>query len=156
MRGITQDKKILSSYFEKMKKHEWTCFSPNCDKKCINSHVLQKNGILTQIALDKHLIEVKPTNIWEIDNQSVFKYQKIGINEAFTFPGFCSLHDSEIFKNIESAIVDFSSYKTQCLFSYRGLCQEIRRKQQIELFLNNILSNRDRFSTCLLYTSTKP
>ena len=128
MKGIIQDKKIFSSCFEKMKKHTWTCMAPGCNDKCINSHVLQKNGILSQIASNNHIIEMKPTTIWEIETHSLFKYQKIGINDGFTFPGFCAFHDKEIFKEIESTTVKFDSYKAQCLFSYRGLCQEMKRK----------------------------
>ncbi len=146
MQGIIQDKKIFHTCFEKMKKHAWTCMAPNCTEKSINSHVLQKNGILSQIAFNQHIIEVKPLSIWEMDELSVFKYQEIGVNDGFSFPGFCSFHDSEIFKDIESNTVDLDSYRTQCLFSYRGLCQEIKRKEQVELFLNDLLGIREKFS----------
>jgi len=146
MQNIIQEKKIFYDCFEKIKKTEWTCMAPNCDEKCINSHVLQKNGILSEISFNNHIIEVKPTNIWEISDLGIFKYQEIGINEGFSFPGFCAYHDSEIFKPIESNEVDFFLYKFQCLFSYRGLCQEIRRKQQVELFLSNIISVREKFT----------
>lgn len=146
MHNIIQEKKLFYDCFEEVKKTEWTCMAPNCNQKCINSHVLQKNGILSQISLNNHIIEVKPTNIWEINDLGIFKYQEIGINEGFSFPGFCAHHDSEIFKPIESNKVDFYLYKAQCLFSYRGLCQEIRRKQQVELFPRNIISIREKFT----------
>ncbi|MGE0076446.1 MAG: hypothetical protein AB7S48_01150 [Bacteroidales bacterium] len=129
-----------------MEKTSWTCMYADCNEKCINSHVLQKNGILSRIEINKHIIEVKPTNIWEIDSQGIFKYQRIGINEAFSFPGFCPSHDDKIFKPIESNDVDFNNYKVQCLFSYRGLCQEIRRKEQVKQLLTNILEQRKKFS----------
>jgi hypothetical protein len=44
--------------------------------------------------------------------------------------GFCNYHDNEIFKPIESKDnFDANSPYHQALFSYRGLCQEIRRKE---------------------------
>lgn len=119
---------------------------PDCKEKSINSHVLQKNGILSRIGRNNHLIEVKPTNIWEFNSQGVFKYQEIGINDVFTFPGFCSFHDNKIFKPIESNNLDFSEYKLQCLFSLRGLCQEIRRKEQVGIFIDYLLGQRNEFS----------
>jgi hypothetical protein len=151
MDNIINDKKIFYDSFEKMKKAKWKCMIPECDEKCINSHVLQKNGILSQIEFNNHVIEVKPTSIWELENEGIFKYKEIGINEAFTFPGFCSKHDSSIFKQIETINVDFYNYKAQCLFSYRGLCQEIRRKEQILIFLNDLLKKQEIFSVVNIF-----
>jgi len=54
------------------------CYHPKCNKKSINSHILQKNGILSSIALDKHL--------WgfEIDTFKTpqFQFKRIGINKG--------------------------------------------------------------------------
>ncbi|MCF8296451.1 MAG: efflux RND transporter permease subunit [Saprospiraceae bacterium] len=46
-------------------------------------------------------------------------FQKIGINQALTFPGFCNKHDTEIFREIETESIDFKNYKTNLLFSYK-------------------------------------
>jgi len=34
-----------------------TCLHPGCNKKAINSHIMQKNGILSSISEDNHLWE---------------------------------------------------------------------------------------------------
>ena len=147
MNPLIQDKKIFSDCFLQMQKRKWTCMIPECEKNAIKSHVLQKNGILSRIAKNNHLIEVKPTNIWEMDQLEVFKYQEIGINDGFTFPGFCETHDDEIFSKIEKENFDTEDYLTQCLFSYRGLCQELRRKQQVKHYIENVLKRRASFKT---------
>lgn len=145
MSNLVSDKKLFENLHKYAEDFNWTCMAPKCKQECINSHVLQKNGILSQISIDRHLIEVKPTTMWELEKEGTLKFQKIGINGAFTFPAFCSSHDNSIFELIEKEIINFKNYKVQLLFSYRGLCQEIRRKQIVKLFLNQILKRRDEF-----------
>ena len=105
------------------------CFNHNCDKDAIKSHVLQKNGILRQISEKNHLYQFSEISAFEKVKKQRFQLSRIGINDVYTFPGFCAKHDSEIFKFIEGEEIDFSSHKTANLFSYRALCQEIRRKE---------------------------
>lgn len=145
MNPLIHDKKIFSDCFVRMQKQKWTCMAPNCQNQSIKSHVLQKNGVLSHISKEGHIIEVKPTTIWEMDDLGSFKYQEIGINDGFAFPGFCQSHDDQIFGRIEKEDLDPTDYLTQCLFSYRGLCQEIRRKQQVKLMLEDVLSKRSLF-----------
>lgn len=145
MSNLVHDKKLFEELYRYAHNFNWQCMAPKCKKKCISSHVLQKNGILSQISIDRHLIEVKPTTMWEFENEGTLKFKKIGINEAFTFPGFCSFHDNSIFQLIEQESIDFENYKVQLLFSYRGLCQEIRRKQIVKIFLNQVLSRSNEF-----------
>ena len=58
------------------------------------------------------------------------EFKLVGVNNVYTFPGFCSIHDSSIFKTIESIeTLDLQDKEQQSLFAYRGLCQEIRRKE---------------------------
>ena len=145
MSNLVSDKKLFVALHKYAEDFNWTCMAPKCKQKCINSHVLQKNGVLSQISVNKHLIEVKPVTIWELEDEGTLKFQKIGINRAFTFPGFCSLHDNSIFDLIEKETINFKNYKVQLLFSYRGLCQEIRRKQILKLFLSQVLKRSDEF-----------
>ena len=42
---------------------------------------------------------------------------------------FCNKHDTELFAPIEGDLIDFEDYRSQLLFSYRGLCSEIRKKE---------------------------
>jgi hypothetical protein len=58
--------------------------------------------------------------------------KKVGIQKAISYPLFCSKHDTELFASIEGKNIDFDDYKSQLLFSYRGLCSEIRKKEFVQ------------------------
>lgn len=101
-----------------------------CQEKAIKSHVLQKNGILREISDKNHLVQFLPPNPFESAEKGLFDFKEIGVNDVYTFKGFCKEHDNKIFEPIESkSELDFTEAKQQALFSYRGLCQEIRRKE---------------------------
>jgi hypothetical protein len=107
-----------------------TCMYGNCKRIAIKSHVLQKNGILREISVDNHLIQPLPPSPFEMENKGVFDFKKIGVNDVYTFKGFCKEHDNKLFESIESnENLDFEQANQKALLSYRGLCQEIRRKE---------------------------
>ena len=112
----------------------------DCQEKAINSHVFQKNGILKQMSENNHLIQLFLSDAYKIDKTGFHQYKKIGINEAYSFKGFCNNHDTCIFSPIEEKdkLDVFNTYH-QALFSYRGLCQEIRRKQISFEFINKMM-----------------
>jgi len=84
-----------------------TCFYPDCNKPSINSHILQKNGILSELEENGHVMqmEINPFG----DNIHFFK--RTGINKAFSFKCFCSHHDIELFDSIEKKEINFSIYR---------------------------------------------
>jgi hypothetical protein len=102
----------------------------NCSKTAINSHLLQKNGILDNLAENGHLIQLKPPDLFRIDKSGFVEFKTIGIDQGISYPLFCNAHDTAVFKPIESAECDFSSINTQLLFSYRALCAELRKKDR--------------------------
>lgn len=128
-------KKIIRDNELSAKKKKRKCFVDNCNSKTISSHLLQKNGILNRISYQNHLYEIGINPF----NTSIFNFQKIGINKALTFPGFCNKHDTEIFREIETETIDFNNYRTNLLFSYRILVNELRKKEiLIDWFKANI------------------
>ena len=124
---INRDK-IESAKFveckEKAKSKIRTGFFPGCNEKSINSHILQKNGILSSIAKDNHL--------WEIGvnpfKSPKFHPQKTGINKIFSFNCFCNKHDTDLFSEIEKEEIDLESYRTLFLFTIRTFYNELFRK----------------------------
>lgn len=100
------------------------CFHPECNNESINSHILQKNGILTSIAEEGHVIE--STNNLFYDNTT--RFIKTGINKAFSFRCFCSYHDDVLFKTIEQNELDILNYRNQLLFTLRTIYNEKFRK----------------------------
>ncbi len=102
----------------------------SCTQQAINSHLLQRNGILNQLTENGHLMEIKSKDFFQITEGNSLEIKRIGINDAMSFPLFCNEHDTKIFKEIETSPINFDSYRTQVLFSYRTACSEIHKKQR--------------------------
>lgn len=124
-------KEIAKIQKEILSPSNWTCLCPNCNNVTINSHLLQRHGILDNLAENGHMIELKPKSFYDPTcTDGTFKFHKIGINNAISWPIFCNHHDTVLFKEIESRkAIDCRDYRTQLLFSYRAVCAEIRKKQ---------------------------
>lgn len=121
--------KIWDSTFRNSKNKSRKCLVDGCEKTAIKSHALQKNGILKQISEKNHLFQFSNVPPFQRAKKGNFELSRIGINDVYTFPGFCKNHDSTIFKPIEANQFEIGSDKSITLFSYRALCQEIRRKE---------------------------
>jgi len=118
-------------------KKQCICFHPDCDKKSINSHILQKNGILSAISEDSHVVEMYINKFNEVEHG----FKRIGINKAFSFNCFCAEHDTELFKSIEVEEIDFSDYKNLILFTLRTIYNEkFRKLVNIDMY-NCLLTN---------------
>lgn len=125
--------KKLAAQERLLAKHKWQCMCPDCTEQAINSHLLQRHGILDYVAEQGHLYELKIEDYfkWHTSNPVCFK--KVGLQQAISYPLFCSKHDSELFTPIEGETIDFDDYISQLLFSYRGICSEIRKKEFVQL-----------------------
>ena len=110
-------------------KKKWTCMCPHCTETAINSHLLQRHGILDNVVEKGHLYEIRFEDFFKWHKNDPTKFRSVGIQQAISFPLFCSKHDTELFTSIECDKIDFDNYISQLLFSYRGLCSEIRKKQ---------------------------
>ncbi len=110
------------------------CMHPNeseCSGPRIKAHTIQRKGGLKHIVDAKNHVLMMPKNA-----PGSFEPEPIGWKDASTFYGFCSFHDSETFKKIETQ--DFTATSEQCfLFYYRALCYELYQKEAlIEIFKN--------------------
>ncbi len=110
-------------------KEPYKCLFKECNANSIKSHLLQKNGVLSSIAVKKHVVTMYYPDFTKVDEDKI-EFKKTGINNAMTYPLFCSTHDTDLFSSIEKDKIDYNDYKSQLLFSYRGLCSEIRKKQR--------------------------
>ncbi|OXA93794.1 hypothetical protein [Flavobacterium hercynium] len=120
----TQSAKAFQDCKMKAVKKIKICFHPNCTEKSINSHILQKNGILSTIAEGRHVMQ---PFINQFSNPSV-SIKAIGLNEAFSFNCFCLEHDTKLFTTIETNEIDFGNYKNCLLFTLRTIYNEKFRK----------------------------
>lgn len=138
---LTQElNKIYKSNNEKKRK----CIVDNCQNTAINSHILQKNGIISLICENRHFYILDSINFFNIQAifETPFQFRKIGINEGLSFPLFCNIHDVNLFNDIEVGEYDPNLYKTQLLFAYRSICNEIRKKEIVIDKYKSIFKNQ--------------
>lgn len=134
----------LVSFIDKIKyKHingKYKCSYKNCDENSIKSHVLQKSKILKSISENNHLFQFSGKPAFSNIEQTKFHLKRVGINDSYTFPGFCKKHDTNLFSLIENQKIDFDNRKTHALFAYRAICQEIYRKKSLRGMMREIIS----------------
>ncbi|MBK24495.1 MAG: hypothetical protein CME70_10925 [Halobacteriovorax sp.] len=118
------------------------CFDQNddCSERIIRSHSIQNSFILDQIEVDNHL------SIIDYASNGKIQFKKIGRNNASTFTGFCSHHDSSIFAPIDfnqASNISNITPEQFVLFYYRTLCREYWSKlNAIKVF--NIMSKASK------------
>ena len=114
---------------------KWKCMCDDCHELAINSHLLQKHGILDNITEDGHMYELVPIpadilySRLENSDGLIVNFKKVGINNAISWPLFCDKDDTRLFADIEKRILDCSNYRSQLLFSYRAVCGELRKTE---------------------------
>ncbi|WP_050378726.1 hypothetical protein [Chryseobacterium sp. Hurlbut01] len=146
--------RIIESIKNKYRKAKQKCSFKDCDQEAIKfSHVLQKNGILRNISQDNHLYQFHISSFFNTEKNGKFLMKKIGINEVFTFPGFCKYHDNKIFSPIESSKIDFENRSTNILFAYRAICQEIYRKNVAKNIYEELITLKLNINHLLILTN---
>jgi hypothetical protein len=114
------------------------CFVAGCDKWAIQSHLIQRNGILNHIITNGHLYEIAFLQF----PKPHYNIKKVGWKDALTFYGFCAYHDSKIFEPIEKNNINLTDYPSLLLLSYRPLLHEYRVKEIIREALMNTLFHK--------------
>jgi hypothetical protein len=128
----------LSSIFDSKKYCCASFDSKNCDLPIKGAHTVQRGRVLSSFCKYGHVgTFYRNTNGFENirDIKSGVKRQ------ASIFYGFCSYHDTELFKNIEN--IEFSiSYENCWASSYRAVCHEFYQKnaakEAVEWKINNL------------------
>jgi len=125
-------RKVLSGIKRNLDKKGWGCMINGCDQKAINSHLLQRHGVLSNVVENGHCYELREKDIFSWTKKTPpFEFKRCGIQDAFSLHLFCNHHDTDVFKPIESGTVDYDNYRNQLLLSYRAICAEMRRKEII-------------------------
>ena len=121
----------ITSYNNLMKREK--CYVPQeiqseCSK-IINSHTVSKSSGLADIADNtNHVLGLKQNFATFSRNKGKLKFEKIGINKASTFKGFCAKHDKTLFSSFEDH--PFIGTEEQCFgLTYRALAREIYAKE---------------------------
>lgn len=104
-------------------------FPGECSGKIINAHTISKSGSLKEISESGHVMGTKPSLSSLIKSKGKLALEKVGINKASTFTGFCSVHDKAIFSPLEDEKIILND-KQLFLMAYRGFCRELFHKEQ--------------------------
>ncbi len=98
----------------------------SCTGNVIDSHTIQRKGPLERIVDQTgHVMHFEPNS-----NNGQVSAERIGWRKASIFPGYCSGHDSSLFKPIEQA--EFTGEHSHCvLHAFRNVCNELYRKQAL-------------------------
>jgi hypothetical protein len=133
---------ILNQIQANAHKKKWKCLSPDCSLEAVNSHLLQKNGILSNIAVNSHVYKLTFKKTIDETKGGEAIFEREGINDAMAYPIFCNDHDCHIFKTIESSSLNLEEYKAQLLFTYRSLCCELHKKMVGVEYYKRVLESR--------------
>lgn len=124
----------------KSSKKKGECQFEDCTNNPIQAHSISKS--LLKMIAESGKVVVLRNNMFKahLSDESVSEFLD-GINKATTFPGFCALHDNDLFKSIDNVAFDCS--KNQAfLYAFRILSKElVRRKQVLNWFPNIKFSN---------------
>lgn len=82
---------------KKAKEAKRKCYVNGCKNFAINSHSVQERGVLNRISERGHLYEFDIV-LW---TEGLVKLKKIGIAQATAFKGFCSEHDTKLFRKLK-------------------------------------------------------
>ena len=100
------------------------CLEPNetCNAKPIRAHSIQNSKVLEFLTNYGHVI--MPSLRHDSNGRPYIVFNRIGRNQATTFSGLCSKHDTEIFKPIEKSDVVVSNPEQAFLLAYRSVIKE--------------------------------
>ncbi|MBL7197303.1 MAG: hypothetical protein ISS47_04340 [Candidatus Omnitrophica bacterium] len=133
-----QFKKIVSDAISKRNKLDFKCFKKGCSENAINSHSQSLSNALRMISERGHLVRPKK-ELLGIENKGIdAHFQEIGINQASTFKGFCSKHDHEYFKEVDSLDVNNLTKEVLARLAFRTLAYEARIKEQVLFYLEYV------------------
>ncbi|WP_201597665.1 YecA family protein [Psychrobacter vallis] len=125
-----------------------TCYAPksllpDCNK-VIKSHTISKSSTLKSIAdSTNHVLGLKQNLSNFQKNKENLRFEKIGINNASTFKGFCKKHDKLLFSCFEDK--PFLGTKEQCIaLTYRSVAKEIYAKEEAIEAAKFMRRNADR------------
>ena len=104
------------------------CYTEGCSARCSQNHLLQQNGILTQISDHNHLQELRTDRF---RNHSLYySFKRIGYEKAMVMYGYCPKCDYELFSPIEVPNPKIPETDADfCRYSLRPIAHETRKKE---------------------------
>lgn len=121
---------MRSHFFENQGWKLRKCLAPSmrCAESAVRAHTVQNARTLELIAQDGHVIGFKI----RIDKRKgpVVELKAIGRNAATTFTGLCAKHDAELFRKIDSEIINVDDVEQLHLLAYRPIIRELHASME--------------------------
>lgn len=142
--------------FHSKNAHE-LCFlqDEQCSEKIISAHSIQNSFTIDQLHREGHLYTID----YGLNGEVEFK--STGRNQASTFTGFCSFHDSSLFSPIDfqpNSTIGQMTNEQYALFNFRALTREYWSKlNAVNCFkiLQEIITNKDENKLLSIYPFLK-
>jgi hypothetical protein len=116
-------KENFQVFIQAQKKTHERCLHGNltCEGKPIAAHSIQNAQVLELIQTDGHVLM---PDFRLVDGEPKLELVKIGRNDASTFTGLCSKHDTELFKSIDTEPLDVDNCEHLQQLAYRSVMRE--------------------------------
>lgn len=125
LRPENEIKDITSKIYKQLNsKKTYTCLFPGCSEKPIKSHSIQKSLLKNIMDSTNHVLNFSLNVQFHLESDITVNQQKIGINDASTFEGYCNKHDTTVFLPIEQEQIDYSNDEHNFLLLYRSIARE--------------------------------
>jgi len=128
---------------EKLKKNKkFTCLFPNCSSVSIGSHSQQRGGQLKVISFNDEVYTMN-FNMYEVltKGESAFSLVKTAIKNASIYPGFCQIHDGQVFAPVEKQSLQLNDALQAATLFLRTITYEVTRKKLVHFKTQKILEN---------------
>ena len=112
------------------------CAYPGCPCDAINSHLLQKNRWLKNIAEAGKVLQLNDEHLQSLldGTEDGNVYSIMSINRALSLPIYCAQHDQELFRDFEVRDLDLSNELHLLKLSYRAFCSELAQEVRRNIF----------------------
>jgi hypothetical protein len=113
----------LSEFVKAQKQKLHKCLEPfnKCENQAIQAHSIQNSRTIDLVQEKGKVWMMRP----RVDaNGPRVELQLVGRNQASTFTGFCSYHDAEMFRPIDTQDVDPANPEHLFLLAYRSVSRE--------------------------------
>lgn len=117
------------------------CLEPtlSCTEPAIDAHSVQNATSLGLIAEQNHVCELR---MRVRDGRPQCAFEKVGRNQASTFPGFCGHHDTEVFKPIDTKPLSLEDDEQLFLIAYRSVTRELHTVMEAAMRLQTTLERQ--------------
>jgi hypothetical protein len=111
-------------YSQLNKKESYKCLFPGCNNDAISSHSIQKALLKSISDKTNHIYQFSVNAEFAFDGKIEITIERIGVNKASIFFGYCSGHDTNLFLPIESKPLEEHNIEQSFLLLLRSLNKE--------------------------------